>query len=277
MVTASAMHADRIRSAITAGIKQQPSLIEFFEGHGRERFEISTLNNLSHRVADHIIFSLGYGRTPRGTAPSDLGDLTSKDGKRSLANMLVSARKQITVISCLAQKDIPADASNGAGHLRELLSGGIFVETSLSDVDGDPMLKDLALRLRKLGVTVKTDFGNHLNLVASYGKRAVVLHPDWAIAGNDFAQELNLRPRLLAALGWQVLRVHAFELFADPERFARNLAESLGLKIYDRSQPLFDDVVKFEDTDAAWGEPNAQVGGSGNDARLKQDKPPHWG
>jgi len=277
VVTASAMHADRIRSAITAAIKQQPSLIEFFEGHGRERFEISTLNNLSHRVADHVIFSLGYGKTPRGTAPSDLGDLTSVDGRKSLANMLVSARKEVTIVSCLAQKDIAPDAGNGAGHLRDLLSGGIFVEDSLGDLDSEPMLKDLAVRLRKLGVTVKTDFGNHLNLIASYGNKAVVLHPDWAVAGNDLDHELNSRPRLLQALGWTVVRVYAFELFANPEKFARDLAESLGLSVYDRSQPLFDDVVKFEDTDAAWGEPNSSASGNGNDDRLKQDKPPHWG
>ena len=277
VVTASAMHADRIRSAIAAGIKQQPSLLEFFEGHGRERFEISTLNALSHRVADHVVFSLGYGKTPRGTAPSDLGDLTSSDGRRSLANLLISARKEITIVSCLAQSDIAADAGNGAGHLRELLGGGLFVEESLADLESEPMLKDLSVRLRKLGVTVKTDFGNHLNLIASYGNKALVLHPDWAIAGKDFDQELNLRPRLLQALGWRVVRVHAFELFADPERYARNLADQLGLKVYDRNQPLFDDVVKFEDTDAAWGEPNSATSGTGNDARLRQDKPPHWG
>jgi hypothetical protein len=77
-------------------------------------------------------------------------------------------------------------------------------------------------------------------------------------------------------LGWKLKRVHAFELFADPERFARDLAEQLGMKIYDRSQALFEDEVKFEDTDAAWGDHNRSGGSGANDARLKQDKPPHW-
>ncbi|MEY4411325.1 MAG: hypothetical protein RLZ69_899, partial [Actinomycetota bacterium] len=102
--------------------------------------------------------------------------------------------------------------------------------------------------------------------------------PDWVISDRDLNQELNLRPRLLKALGWQIKRVHAFELFADPERFARELAESLGVQIFNKSQALFEDEVKFEDTDAAWGEYRKGTSGAGaNDARLKQDKPPHWG
>ena len=274
--TASAMHADRVRTAVYAGLKKRQHLVEFFEGHGREKFEISTLSGLSHRVADHIIFSVGYGKSPRGTVPSDLGDLTMTNGRRYLANLLVSARKQITVVSCFAEKDIPADATNGMAHLRDLLTGGVRVEPASEDIDTDPMLKDLAIRLRKLGVTVKSDFGQNLTMVASYGNQAVELQPDWAITGKDIGHEINLRPRLIKALGWKLKRVHAFELFADPERFARDLAEQLGMKIYDRSQALFEDEVKFEDTDAAWGDHNRSGGSGANDARLKQDKPPHW-
>jgi len=220
---------------------------------------------------------VGYGKSPRGTVPSDLGDLTMPNGRRYLANLLVSARKQITVVSCFAEKDIPADATNGMAHLRDLLIGGVRVEPASEDIDTDPMLKDLAVRLRKLGVTVKTDFGQNLTMIASYGNQAVELQPDWAITGKDLGHEINLRPRLIQALGWRLKRVHAFELFADPERFARDLAEQLGLKVYNRSQSLFEDEVKFEDTDAAWGDHNRSGGASGaNDARLKQDKPPHW-
>lgn len=278
VATASPMHADRVRAAVHAGLKKRQHLVEFFEGHGREKFEVSTLSGLSHRVADHVIFTVGFGKTPRGAAPSDMGDLTEPNGRRYLANLLVSARKQVTLVSCFAQKDLPDDAGNGIGHLRELLGGGVHVESTNEDIEADAMLTDLAIRLRKLGVTVKADFGQNLTLIASYGNRAVELQPDWVVSDRDLNQELNLRPRLLKALGWQVKRVHAFELFADPERFARELAESLGVQIFNRSQPLFEDEVKFEDTDAAWGDYRKSSTGDGaNDARLKQDKPPHWG
>jgi len=274
--TASEMHADRVRAAVYGGLKKRQHLVEFFEGHGREKFEISTLSGLSHRVVDHIIFSVGYGKTPQGKAGSDFGDLTHSNGRRYLANLLVSGRKQVTVVSCFAQRDLPESAGNGVAHLRELLGGGIHLEAASNDIDTDAMLRDLALRLRKLGVTVKSDFGQNLTMVASFGNKAIELQPDWIISERDLAQEINLRPRLLAALGWQVKRVHAFELFSDPERFARETAEALGLPL-GNNKAGFQDEVKFEDTDAAWGDYRRGGNSGANDARLKQDKPPHWG
>jgi hypothetical protein len=274
-VTASAMHADRVRTAVYAGLKQRHNLLEFFEGHGRERFEVSTLANLSHRVADHVIFSLGFGKSPRGAFIGELGDLTAQDGKRQLANLLVSARKQLTVVSCLAATDLPTDATDGVAHLRDLLQAGVRVEQNLADNDSDPLLHDLAVRLRKLGVTVKTDFGNELTMVASYGNRAIELQPDWVVADRDLAQELYLRPRLLRALGWGVRRIHALDLFANPDGTAKGIAGELGMQI--GSQSSYEDAPKFEDTDAAWGDYNRSAGAAGaNDDRLKRDVPPHW-
>ena len=277
VATASDMHADRVRTAVFGGLKKRQHLVEFFEGHGREKFEISTLAGLSHRVADHVIFTLGYGKTPQGSAGGDFGDLTAPQGRRYLANLLVSARKQVTVVSCFAQQDLPESAGNGVAHLRELLGGGVFVEPAGGDIETDAMLQDLAIRLRKLGVTVKADFGQNLTMVASYGNKAIELQPDWVVSQRDLAQEIDLRPQLLAALGWTVKRVHAFELFSDPERFAREVAEDLGLTVASGGQAAFKDEVKFEDTDAAWGDYRRNSGSGANDARLKQDKPPHWG
>ena len=38
------------------------------------------------------------------------------------------------------------------------------------------------------------------------------------------------------------------------------------------------DEIAFEDTDLAWGDASsANATGSGNDRRLRDDKPPHWG
>ena len=274
--TASAMHADRVRAAVYSGLKQRQNLLEFFEGHGRERFEVTTLSALGHRVADHVVFSLGFGKSPRGALIGDLGDLTAPQSRRWLANLLVSARKQITAVSCYAASELPADATNGVAHLRELLQGGVRVEDSTADLDADPMLADLAVRLRKLGVTVKSDFGNNLTMVISYGNRAMELQPDWMVSKQSITQELYLRPRLLAHLGWVVRRIHALDLFVDPDAYAKKLAAELGLQTGSEAAKGLDAAVKFEDTDAGWGDYN-RVAEAGNDHRLKQDKPPHWG
>jgi hypothetical protein len=72
-------------------------------------------------------------------------------------------------------------------------------------------------------------------------------------------------------MGWRVIRVHTFELFADPAALAVRIGESLGMQLTKRPQALFD-TAAFDETPQAWGDREAS-----NDARLASDKPPHWG
>lgn len=274
VATASAVHADRIRTAVVAGLKSRTHLAAFFESHGPEKFEVATISQLAHRSADRILFSVGYGLNPKGQLGVNLGQLTSPDGRRALANLLVSARKHITVVTCFTAAQLGTErVIPGVSYLADLLAAAVAVETAATQLDPDPMLLDLAKRLRKLGATVKAGYGQRIGLVASYGNQAMVIEPDWALVGASYREKLRIRPSLLKNLGWQYLRVYSLDLFSNPEQIARNIAESLGLKVYDRAQPLFDvDDRAFEDTDMAWGEST-----DSNDHRLRQDKPPHWG
>lgn len=274
VATASEMHADRIRASVTKGLKSRPDLIEFFEGHGRERFEVTTIRELGHRVADRIIFSVGFGLTPHGAVLSNFGQLGTEDGRRALANLLVSARTQITVVSCFSESDLTADKTNSAaGYLRELLAAAHRVEVASNDYETDPMLQDLALRLRKLGATVKTGFGQDLPLIASYSNKAIVVEADWNLKGNDLTEQIRLRPELLKSLGWNCLRVFSIELFSDPEQIARQIATSLGIDVYRSKQALFE----LADSESTFKDPEVLGYSNSNDARLRADKPPHWG
>jgi hypothetical protein len=276
VATASQVHAERLQNAVRMGLRQRSELAAFFTSHGSERFEISSMSALAHRSADHIIFSVGFGKTPKGAMLSNLGDLSSPDGRRALVNLLVSARNSLTVVSCFTESDIADENAGGVPHLRHLLanSARVVVAEGLPESDlNDPLLQDLALRLRKLGVTVRVSFGQHLSLVASYGNRAIALIPDWQINSKNLAQELWLRTNLLRKLGWTQQRVFAFELFSNPEKYARDLAEDLGISVYAKPQVLFEDEASFKDSDAAWGDKPGMT----NDQRLQADKPPHWG
>ena len=276
VATASPVHAERLKNAVRVGLHQRRDVIAFFTAHGSEKFEVSSISSLAHRSADHIIFSIGFGKTPKGAMLSNLGDLSGIDGRRAFVNLLVSARKRLTVVSCFTESDIADETAGGVPHLRQLLANSARVEIAkgLPESDlNDPMLRDLALRLRKLGVTVRVGFGEHLSLVASYGNRAIVLIPDWQINSRDLAREIWLRSNLLTQLGWTKQRVFAFELFSNPEKYARDLAEALGLSVYNKPQMLFEDEVPFKDSDEAWGDKP----GMSNDQRLQADKPPHWG
>jgi hypothetical protein len=273
VASASASHADRVRAAVSESLRQRPELAEFFHSHGREAFEVLSVSDLTHRLADRVIFTVGFGRTPHGALLSNFGQLSEADGRRYLANLLVSARREITVVSCFEAADISAERlAAGALLLKELLSAA---DAPLADRDAlpDPMLNDLALRLKKLGARVEMSVSPGLPLVASYAKSAAVIAPDWSLQGENRSEKFRIRPGLLTALGWRYIRVHSFELFSDPQAVAVRIAQEIGLNVAVRPMPLFDAADRaFEDSDAAWGDR-----GDSNDARLKADKPPHWG
>ena len=270
VVTASAGHAKRIDAALMQARKAQPDSNEWFKAHGREKFEVTTLRNLSHRVADRIIFSVGFSTDQKNGAPNNLGDLNLDAGARYFANMLVSARNQLDVVSCFSAEQISIESA----HQTHLLLREVLAANSVREIysaETDPLLEDLALRLKKLGAHVVENLGAGLPLVANYANKSAVICPDWNLYGDDLNEKLRLLPALLGGMGWQVVRVHSFELFSDPEALAIRIGEGLGMQLTKRPQVLFDSP-SFDETDAAWGDRS-----DSNDQRLKGDKPPHWG
>jgi hypothetical protein len=113
VATASVKHAGRLETGLRSARKARADLDPFFESHGREKFEIITIQELAHRVADRIIFSLGFGKDLSGQAPTLLGQISHRHGRRYLANLLVSARKQITIVSALDNQDLLAKENPG--------------------------------------------------------------------------------------------------------------------------------------------------------------------
>jgi hypothetical protein len=186
---------------------------------------------------------------------------------------LVSARKQITIVSALDTQDLLAKSDPGVDMLSDLMHEIGAVASSKVEADPNPMIADLAIRLTKLGVTTRTNFSTRIKLVASVGEKVAIVEPDWGILGYNLSERYRLRPALLEAMGWMYLRVPSFELFADPEQVARSIAMSLGIEVTKKPQPLFElSEPASEDTASAWGDPE-----DSNDRRLFEDKPPHWG
>ena len=257
--TASPAFAERVRDQLQQRVIAHPELEEFFDSHGREKFEVATISELSHRIADAVIFSLGVSDSPE--------ELAHPLARKFVANLLVSARAKITVVSSIA-------AAPESWPLARLLND-VFAHVTpeaVTDADqSDPMLADLAIRLRKLGARVTLGFGEHLPLVISYGNRAGVIHADWMQLNQPLVERLRLNPALLEAMGWQLIRVHSFELFSDPQTLALRIAIAIGMPLSKSQPPLFD-VRSKDDSDLGWGD-----SGSSNDRRLKDDKPPHWG
>ena len=272
LATPSVKHATRLSRAIHEGLRTRPQLEPFFEAHGREKFGVFALNELQHRSSDRVIFSIGFGSDQHGDAPSEFGQLSEPGGRLALANLLVSARHQITTVSCFSAVELQKiRLTEGAALLHDLLNtqenkfGG--------DLKDDELLVDLALRIKKLGIRTEMNLGGRLPLVASFANRALAILPDSAQNFADMSYSIRLRPQLLKNMGWLMMRVSSFELFAEPQVIAHRVAAALGVNLREKPISVFDESDRsFEDTDLAWGERPQS-----NDQRLREDKPPHWG
>ncbi|WGD38593.1 AAA family ATPase [Lysinibacter sp. HNR] len=230
VVTASARHAVRVHQAVLSAFSGRSELADFLLGDRSEPFAVMTLEQASAQSRDRVIFSVGYGRTPHGRVLSNFGSLTRPGGERLLAVAMTRARRALTIVSCFHPDDL--DQSRrlyGVAALAEVLAAASPSEDSPSlPGEKDPMLVDLADRLRALGLTVVLDYRANLPLVASYGGKAIAVEIDFPLVNSSLREALRLRPAVLRRLGWHYLRVHSFDLFSDPDSVALRIANVVG-------------------------------------------------
>jgi hypothetical protein len=245
VITASPKHVVRVQQAVLTASTTSPELAEFILGDRSEPFTVATIDQAVAESRDRVIFSIGYGRTPHGRVLSDFGALGEPGGERLLAVAMTRARRALIVVACFSPADIDATrAKHGAVALAEVLASlenGI-PDTSAGD-DDDPMLIDLARRLRGRGVRVIVGHRGKLGLVASNGGVCLTIETDaeFTPAGSapvSLRESLRLRPEMLRRLGWHYLRVHAFELFTDPDAVAIRIAAMLGVDTAPTTEPI---------------------------------------
>ena len=102
----------------------------------------------------------------------------------------------------------------------------------------DPLLVDLAERLRRRGMIVSVDHHGSIPLAATAHGVCVAVDTDQQLLEMSIREGLRLRPQALTRLGWHYLRVHSFELFADPESVADRIARMAGIGV---EVPVVDD------------------------------------
>jgi hypothetical protein len=91
------------------------------------------------------------------------------------------------------------------------------------------MLVDLARRLEAKGIPVALGHRGKLGLVCANDGVCVTIETDSTLTSSSLRESLRLRPEILRRLGWHYVRVHAFQLFTDPDAVATRVAEVLGL------------------------------------------------
>nr|WP_204249377.1 AAA family ATPase [Frondihabitans sp. PAMC 28766] len=231
VITASAKHAIRVQQAVLTAVSGHKDLTEFVVGDRREPFMVATLEQSVAQSRDHVVFSIGYGRTPHGRVLSDFGALGQPGGERLLAVAMTRARRSMVIVTCFQPSDIDADRmGHGTVALAEILSE-VQVRTSAEHVpdDSDPMLVDLARRLEGKGIPVALGHRGKLGLVCANDGICVTIETDSTLVASSLRESLRERPEILRRLGWHYVRVHAFQLFTDPDAVATRIADVLGL------------------------------------------------
>jgi hypothetical protein len=158
---------------------------------------------------------------------------------------MTRARRSMVIVTCFESSDIDESRMNfGAVALADILAdaAGRALETAPVDSD-DPMLVDLARRLQARGLRVAVGHRGKLPLVASHGGMCLAIETDAELNGTDgqitsLRESLRLRPEMLRRLGWHYLRVHAFELFSDPDAVAYRIANMLGVSSAPHTEPI---------------------------------------
>ena len=153
---------------------------------------------------------------------------------------MTRARRSMVIVTCFEPADIDGERmSHGAIALAEILAE---VDARLADIpvpdDSDPMLVDLARRLDHRGIRVALGHRGKLGLVASHGGVCVTVETDAMLGQTTLRESLRQRPAFLRRLGWHYLRVHAFELFSDPDAVARRVMETLGADTSPVTEPI---------------------------------------
>lgn len=233
VITASERHAARVHQAVLTTFSSRSDLADFILGDRVEPFTVVTLDQSVGQSRDRVIFSIGYGRTPHGRVLSNFGALAEPGGERLLAVGMTRARRGMDIVSCFRPDDIDESRMrHGIAVLAQVLQETNDIQSAVPQYvnpDADPMIVDLAKRLARRGLDVQLGFRKSLTLVAASAGRAVVVETDDDVNRGSLRESLRLRPTVLRRLGWHYIRVHSFELFADPEAVAHRVAALIGV------------------------------------------------
>ena len=329
-------HATRIEDALhlalAGGVE---GVAGFFDEDRSERFFVKSLDRVQGDERDAIILSIGYGKTPHGRMLHRFGPLNLEGGERRLNVAITRARRRMTVVSSFTAADLDPERlrARGALMLRDFLlyaaQGGAdpglqtdpkadprgAVDTAGDGPGGDltprtqldPLVANLAFRLRAEGLVVHTGYGTsaqRLDLAVedplSHGRVLVAVETDGLryAAMSSTRDRDRLRVEQLRRLGWEHVRVWSTDLFRDPARDVARVSAAVRAASAARPSrrsappepqradprsgttrhqvpvtgPTFEQTR--DDTDAGWGErPNEEA----QDQWLRDQRPPHWG
>ena len=229
-------HANRIDQALRSALIGAEGLGDFFDEDAAERFFVKNLERVQGDERDAIILSIGYGKTPHGRVLHRFGPLNLEGGERRLNVAITRARRRMTVVSSFTAADLDPTRlkARGALMLRDFLSYAADGGSQPAPGDAtkavapvDPLVDDLASRLRGAGLVVHPGYGTsaqRLDLAVEdpqrRGRVLVAVETDGPryAAMSSTRDRDRLRIEQLRRLGWEHVRIWSTDLFRDPAR-----------------------------------------------------------
>lgn len=248
VIASNRVHAAAIAEAIRVQLPNHRYAMEFFRSK-HEPFVVTTMDRLIGLRRDAVIFAWGYGRTPHGKALHEFGALSRQDGDDLFVAAMTRARKRMVLVSSLLPEDVDLSrVYRGARQFFELFgrvhAGDSGVSTDRA-VRHDPLVADLAKRLRERGAIVTENYRGVLDLSAhvletvdaAVRPLAVVYDGTEHYSNLTVRERSRLRPDFFENNGWRYLPLWTIDVFTDPTSVADRLASYLNLAKPETSEP----------------------------------------
>ncbi|MDY5589280.1 MAG: hypothetical protein SPF30_04915 [Arcanobacterium sp.] len=253
VIAANERHAARVRNAFQKELDHSPVLYEFTQAHPEEPFDIVDITHVNGARRDHVVLTVGFGKTVHGRLLHSFGKLAQPRGFLGLVDAIEAARGELTVMSSIAPGDIDKSkvSTPGPQLLAEVIaaadSGFVSAATGEESEVLAPLIGDLAARLEAAGWKTALNFGfpgsQKIPLVAGSEEIPGV----WAVAvlldDAEYVRERSLRRRdrhrveAYMQAGWSVFQTYSTSLFVDPAGQAQAVEQLLEAALQSEKTP----------------------------------------
>lgn len=230
VITFGREHASRLTDAVAELLERDPALAQAARDLP-EQLLIKPADRWQREQRDHVIVSVGFGRTPQGKVVHRLGELSGPAGEQLVVLAATRARRTATWVTAFTAADLEGDKADLPGHraLRTLLAGLAEGNPPAKQEESElsPLLVGFVERLRAAGLVIQTGVGageHRIDIAVADPRDPSRMLVAVDVDGPGYAGLASTRQRdrilveRLRDLGWKHLRLWAVDIFADPAR-----------------------------------------------------------